>query len=74
MFQGSPGVSVEWPTVLYPAPLPQYEAQAELKPAESQTPSESSKDAAVPGKTSGVSSRKDCFKLRDKTKFWLKCF
>lgn len=63
MFQGSPGVSVEWPTVLYPAPLPQYEAQADLKPAES------SKEAAVPGKTSGVSSRKDCFKIRDKQNF-----
>uniref|UniRef100_A0A673A4H5 HEAT repeat-containing protein 6 n=1 Tax=Sphaeramia orbicularis TaxID=375764 RepID=A0A673A4H5_9TELE len=34
MFQGTPGVSVEWPAVLYPAPLPQYEGLSSLKPPE----------------------------------------
>lgn len=68
MFQGTPGVSVEWPAVLYPAPLPQYEGQTALKPAEPQKPSEKPKDAAAPGKTSGVSSSKDCFKISDETK------
>lgn len=65
MFQGIPGVSVDWPTVLYPTPLPQYECQSALKPAETQTPSEPPKDAAVPGKTSGVSS---VSKISDETK------
>lgn len=54
MFQGTPGVSVEWPAVLYPAPLPQYEGLSAPKPAEPPKPSELSKDAAVPNKTSGV--------------------
>lgn len=53
MFQGTPGVSVEWPAVLYPAPLPQYEGLFAPKPAEPPKPSEPPKDA-VPGKTSGV--------------------
>uniref|UniRef100_A0A671WP84 HEAT repeat-containing protein 6 n=1 Tax=Sparus aurata TaxID=8175 RepID=A0A671WP84_SPAAU len=34
MFQGAPGVNVEWPAVLYPAPLPQYEGLSAPKPAE----------------------------------------
>lgn len=54
MFQGAPGVSVEWPTVLYPAPLPQYEGLSAAKTAESPKASEPPKDAAVPGKASGV--------------------
>uniref|UniRef100_A0A3Q4BTH0 HEAT repeat-containing protein 6 n=1 Tax=Mola mola TaxID=94237 RepID=A0A3Q4BTH0_MOLML len=31
MFQGIPGVSVDWPTVLYPTPLPQYEQNKKKK-------------------------------------------
>uniref|UniRef100_A0A8C2XIL6 HEAT repeat-containing protein 6 n=1 Tax=Cyclopterus lumpus TaxID=8103 RepID=A0A8C2XIL6_CYCLU len=54
MFQGTPGVNVEWPTVLYPAPLPQYEGLPAAKPAETPQSSEPPKDAAVSGKTSGV--------------------
>lgn len=54
MFQGAPGVSVEWPAVLYPAPLPQYEGLSAPKSAEPQKPSEPPKDAAAPGKASGV--------------------
>uniref|UniRef100_A0A4W6D988 HEAT repeat-containing protein 6 n=1 Tax=Lates calcarifer TaxID=8187 RepID=A0A4W6D988_LATCA len=46
MFQGAPGVSVEWPAVLYPAPLPQYEGLSAPKSAEPQKPSEPPKDAA----------------------------
>uniref|UniRef100_A0AAZ3RMD0 HEAT repeat-containing protein 6 n=1 Tax=Oncorhynchus tshawytscha TaxID=74940 RepID=A0AAZ3RMD0_ONCTS len=34
MFQGCPGVCVEWPSVLYPAPLPQYETCSTPKPPE----------------------------------------
>lgn len=51
MFQGAPGVSVDWPAVLYPAPLPQYEG---LKSTQPPTPAEPPKEAAVPGKVSGV--------------------
>ncbi|XP_038565264.1 HEAT repeat-containing protein 6 isoform X2 [Micropterus salmoides] len=58
MFQGVPGVSVEWPPVLYPAPLPHYEGLSALKPTEPPKPSEAPKDAAVPGKTSGNKKRK----------------
>lgn len=54
MFQGTPGVSVEWPAVLYPAPLPQYEAPSAIKTADTPKPSESSKDGVVQGKPSGV--------------------
>lgn len=56
MFQGTPGVSVEWPSVLYPAPLPQYECQTAPKPAEPTNTSEKPKDAADSSKTSGVRS------------------
>nr|XP_020454317.1 LOW QUALITY PROTEIN: HEAT repeat-containing protein 6 [Monopterus albus] len=55
MFQGSPGVCVQWPAVLYPAPLPQYEGPSAAKPADFFLPS---KDAAVPDKTSGNKKRK----------------
>ncbi|XP_070772847.1 HEAT repeat-containing protein 6 [Enoplosus armatus] len=58
MFQGTPGVSVEWPAVLYPAPLPQYEGLSAPKPAEPAKPTLAPKDAAVPGKTSGNKKRK----------------
>ncbi|XP_034539751.1 HEAT repeat-containing protein 6 [Notolabrus celidotus] len=58
MFQGAPGVSVEWPTVLYPAALPQYESLPVPKPADPQKPAEGPKDAAVAGKTSGNKKRK----------------
>ncbi|XP_074467012.1 HEAT repeat-containing protein 6 [Sebastes fasciatus] len=58
MFQGTPGVSIEWPTVLYPTPLPQYEGVSAPKVAEPPKPSEPPKDAAVPGKTSGNKKRK----------------
>uniref|UniRef100_A0A674NSF0 HEAT repeat-containing protein 6 n=1 Tax=Takifugu rubripes TaxID=31033 RepID=A0A674NSF0_TAKRU len=44
MFHGTPGVGVEWPAVLYPSPLPQYEGQTTPKSAE--PPSDSSKDSA----------------------------
>ncbi|XP_071378049.1 HEAT repeat-containing protein 6 [Centroberyx affinis] len=52
MFQGAPGVSVEWPPVLYPAPLPQYEGLSAPKP------SEPPKEAAAPAKASGNKKRK----------------
>nr|XP_046266556.1 HEAT repeat-containing protein 6 [Scatophagus argus] len=58
MFQGTPGVTVEWPAVLYPAPLPQYEGVNAPKFAEPQKPSEPPKDPGVPGKTSGNKKRK----------------
>uniref|UniRef100_A0A667Y1W1 HEAT repeat-containing protein 6 n=1 Tax=Myripristis murdjan TaxID=586833 RepID=A0A667Y1W1_9TELE len=48
MFQGAPGVSVEWPAVLYPAPLPQYEGLSAPKPPEPP------KEAATTSKASGV--------------------
>lgn len=62
MFHGSPGVSVEWPAVLYPSPLPQYEGQTAPKSAE--PPSDSSKDSAVQGKAKGVSNG---FNISDET-------
>ena len=48
MFQGTPGLSVEWPSVLYAAPLPQYEGPSTPKPPEPP------KEAATPGKASTV--------------------
>lgn len=54
MFQGAPGVIVEWPAVLYPAPLPQYESLSAAKTAGSPKSLEPPKDVAVPGKASGV--------------------
>uniref|UniRef100_A0A8C4F4A8 HEAT repeat-containing protein 6 n=1 Tax=Dicentrarchus labrax TaxID=13489 RepID=A0A8C4F4A8_DICLA len=53
MFQGTPGVSVEWPAVLYPAPLPQYEGLPTSKPAEPPKPSEQSKDTNKKRKSKG---------------------
>ncbi|XP_068457508.1 HEAT repeat-containing protein 6 [Clinocottus analis] len=58
MFQGTPGVSVEWPPVLYPAPLPQYEGLSAPKPVEPPQSSEPPKDAAVSRKTSVNKKRK----------------
>ncbi|XP_004550034.1 HEAT repeat-containing protein 6 [Maylandia zebra] len=58
MFQGAPGVIVEWPAVLYPAPLPQYESLSAAKTAESPKSLEPPKDVAVPGKASGSKKRK----------------
>lgn len=54
MFQGTPGVSVEWPAVLYPAPLPQYECQVTPKPVGSAGVSD--KEAAEPSRDSAVRS------------------
>lgn len=67
MFQGAPGVSVEWPAVLYPAPLPQYEG---LKTNEPPKPAEP--DAAVPGKVSGV--RLPLFSVLCYNKTTIKCW
>ncbi|XP_030294061.1 HEAT repeat-containing protein 6 isoform X2 [Sparus aurata] len=58
MFQGAPGVNVEWPAVLYPAPLPQYEGLSAPKPAEAPKPSETQRDATGSGKNSGNKKRK----------------
>ncbi|XP_061595748.1 HEAT repeat-containing protein 6 [Cololabis saira] len=58
MFQGAPGMTAEWPTVLYPTPLPQYEGVPAPKPAEPPKSSEPPKDAAVAGKNSGNKKRK----------------
>lgn len=57
MFQGTPGVSVEWPAVLYPAPLPQYECQVTPKALESASVSDkAAKEAAEPSKAAAVGS------------------
>ncbi|XP_068600420.1 HEAT repeat-containing protein 6 [Brachionichthys hirsutus] len=56
MFMGAPGVSVEWPPVLYPTPLPQYECFATPQPDDA--PSAPPKDATLPGKTSGNKKKK----------------
>ncbi|XP_037543328.1 HEAT repeat-containing protein 6 [Nematolebias whitei] len=58
MFQGAPGLSVEWPSVLYPALLPQYEGISAEKPAEPQKSLETQKDADATGKASGKKKRK----------------
>ncbi|KAF7206570.1 HEAT repeat-containing protein 6 [Nothobranchius furzeri] len=58
MFQGTPGISVEWPAVLYPAPLSQYEGVPVKKTAEPQKPSETPKDSNVAGKAAGKKKRK----------------
>ncbi|XP_059912551.1 HEAT repeat-containing protein 6 [Gadus macrocephalus] len=52
MFQGTPGLSVEWPSVLYAAPLPQYEGPSTPKPPEPP------KEAATPGKASTNKKKK----------------
>ncbi|XP_061559023.1 HEAT repeat-containing protein 6 isoform X1 [Phycodurus eques] len=57
MFQGAPGVSVEWPTVLNPAPLPHYESPSERKPdGEVTKPTEAAKDGG--GKASANKKRR----------------
>ena len=48
-------MNVAWPAVLYPAPLPQYEGLSPPKPAEPQ------KEAAAPGKASGVTPLENVF-------------
>nr|XP_055036304.1 HEAT repeat-containing protein 6 [Misgurnus anguillicaudatus] len=45
MFYGLPGISVEMPQVLYPAPLPQYETIPAPKPESSQEPTAQKKTA-----------------------------
>ncbi|XP_056586118.1 HEAT repeat-containing protein 6 [Triplophysa dalaica] len=51
MFHGLPGINVEMPPVLYPAPLPQYETLPAPKP-------ESSQDSTAQKKTTGNKKRK----------------
>uniref|UniRef100_A0A673ILG5 HEAT repeat-containing protein 6 n=1 Tax=Sinocyclocheilus rhinocerous TaxID=307959 RepID=A0A673ILG5_9TELE len=51
MFYGLPGISVEMPQVLYPAPLPQYETIPAAKP-------EPSQDSAAQKKTAGSQQNK----------------
>ncbi|XP_043077766.1 HEAT repeat-containing protein 6 isoform X2 [Puntigrus tetrazona] len=51
MFYGLPGISVEMPQVLYPAPLPQYETVPAAKP-------EPSQDSSVQKKTAGSQQNK----------------
>lgn len=50
MFYGLPGVSVEMPQVLYPAPLPQYETVSAAKPEPTQDSAVQKKNAGVGGK------------------------
>lgn len=54
MFQGAPGLSVDWPEVIYPAPLSQYESLSPPRPTEPPKPLESPKEADKTGKASGV--------------------
>uniref|UniRef100_A0A671P9F2 HEAT repeat-containing protein 6 n=1 Tax=Sinocyclocheilus anshuiensis TaxID=1608454 RepID=A0A671P9F2_9TELE len=49
MFYGLPGISVEMPQVLYPAPLPQYETIPAAKPEPSQDSTAQKKTAGVGG-------------------------
>ncbi|MED6248482.1 hypothetical protein ATANTOWER_000977 [Ataeniobius toweri] len=58
MFQGAPGLSVDWPAVLFPAPLSQYEGPSPPKPAEPPKTSELSKEVDKTGKASGKKKRK----------------
>ncbi|XP_037124766.1 HEAT repeat-containing protein 6 [Syngnathus acus] len=63
MFQGAPGVSVEWPAVLYPAPLPHYESPSAPKPDhEAPKPTEAAKDGG--GKASGNKKRRSRGKVK----------
>lgn len=56
MFQGTPGVSVMWPAVLYPAPLSHYEIPSARKPDdEAPKPTEAAKDGG--GKATAVRRR-----------------
>lgn len=56
-------MSVEWPAVLYPARLPQYEGLSASKPAEPPKSSEASKEACAPGRASGVRKTLSCVGL-----------
>ncbi|XP_077403143.1 HEAT repeat-containing protein 6 [Vanacampus margaritifer] len=64
MFQGTPGISVEWPAVLYPAPLPHYESPPARKPddADAPKPTESAKDGG--GKASANKKRRSRGKVK----------
>uniref|UniRef100_A0A7N8XT97 HEAT repeat-containing protein 6 n=1 Tax=Mastacembelus armatus TaxID=205130 RepID=A0A7N8XT97_9TELE len=64
MFQGTPGVSIEWPAVLYPAPLPQYEGLSAPKPAESPKAAEPSKDANKKRKSRGKGKKMSTEEIR----------
>ncbi|XP_061755374.1 HEAT repeat-containing protein 6 [Nerophis ophidion] len=58
MFQGAPGVSGDWPSVLHPAPLPQYESPSPHKAAEAPKPAEAAKGAAGKASTGNNKKRK----------------
>ncbi|XP_043995712.1 HEAT repeat-containing protein 6 [Gambusia affinis] len=58
MFQGAPGLSVDWPEVIYPAPLSQYENLSPPRPTEPPKTLESPKEADKTGKPSGKKKRK----------------
>ncbi len=49
MFYGLPGINVEMPQVLYPAPLPQYETIPVAKPEPSQDSTAQKKSTGVGG-------------------------
>lgn len=51
MFHGLPGLSIEVPTVLYPAPLPQYDKRSPVKQeqSESATSKQTGVSWAAPG-------------------------
>lgn len=74
MFHGTPGISVEWPAVLYPSPLPQYEGQTAPKSAEPPNPSDSSKDSAAHGKTTGVQTSSKFGVQTTKRNIWFSVF
>ncbi|KAM9333583.1 HEAT repeat-containing protein 6 [Pholidichthys leucotaenia] len=67
MFQGAPGVIVEWPDVLYPTPLPQCEGLSAPKPIVLPNYPEESKDVPVPGKPSKNKKRKSKGKGKKKS-------
>ncbi|XP_007556397.2 HEAT repeat-containing protein 6 [Poecilia formosa] len=58
MFQGAPGLSVDWPEVIYPAPLSQYESLSPPRPTEPPKTLETPKEADKTGKTSGKKKKK----------------
>uniref|UniRef100_A0A9J7Z887 HEAT repeat-containing protein 6 n=2 Tax=Cyprinus carpio TaxID=7962 RepID=A0A9J7Z887_CYPCA len=64
MFYGLPGISVEMPQVLYPAPLPQYETVPAAKPEPSQDSTAQKKTnkkrrSRGKGKKAGAEGKKD---------------
>uniref|UniRef100_A0A7N6BCZ4 HEAT repeat-containing protein 6 n=1 Tax=Anabas testudineus TaxID=64144 RepID=A0A7N6BCZ4_ANATE len=68
MFQGAPGVSVEWPAVLYPARLPQYEGLSAPKPIFFVSPKNKKRKSRGKGKkTSSEERRADDGEEDDKT-------